>query len=197
MATHLPAGLSPDAVDALTELTSILTRLRAAQKQHQQSTTSSTTTTSSGPGGGGAGTTSTPAPLGVTGTTPLPITSTPGGLNNPHASSSGGGGSTTANGQGGQPPLLSAKDVPFATDNLKHKLQRARQAMRALEDVRRGIAQQEAELKGLGERRRGQAGRLARTQEDGLQFVRSEGLRDGERERELGVGVEAGERMVE
>jgi hypothetical protein len=197
MATHLPPGLSPDAVDALTELTSILTRLRAAQKQHQQSTTSSTTTTSSGPGGGGAGTTSTPAPLGVTGTTPLPITSTPGGLNNPHASSSGGGGSTTANGQGGQPPLLSAKDVPFATDNLKHKLQRARQAMRALEDVRRGIAQQEAELKGLGERRRGQAGRLARTQEDGLQFVRSEGLRDGERERELGVGVEAGERMVE
>ena len=69
--------------------------------------------------------------------------------------------------------------------------------MRALEDVRRGIAQQEAELKGLGERRRGQAGRLARTQEDGLQFVRSEGLRDGERERELGVEVEAGERMVE
>jgi hypothetical protein len=197
MATHLPAGLSPDAVDALTELTSILTRLRAAQKQHQQSTTSSTTTTSSGPGGGGAGTTSTPAPLGVTGTTPLPITSTPGGLNNPHASSSGGGGSTTANGQGGQPPLLSAKDVPFATDNLKHKLQRARQAMRALEDVRRGIAQQEAELKGLGERRRGQAGRLARTQEDGLQFVRSEGLREGEMEREGGVGVEAGERMVE
>jgi hypothetical protein len=165
MATHLPPGLSPDAVDALTELTSILTRLRAAQKQHQQSTTSGTTTTINGPGGGGGGgTTSTPAPLGVTGTTPLPITSTPGGLNNPHTSSSSGGGTNAGTNGQGQPPILSAKDVPFATDNLKHKLQRARQAMRALEDVRRGIAQQVAELKGLGERRRGQAGRLARTQ---------------------------------
>jgi hypothetical protein len=189
MATHLPPGLSPDAVDALTELTSILTRLRTAQKHHQQSTSGITTTTTTTGGPGGAGTTSTPAPLGVTGTTPLPITSTPGGLNNPHTSSSSGGGTNAGTNGQGQPPILSAKDVPFATDNLKHKLQRARQAMRALEDVRRGIAQQEAELKGLGERRRGQAGRLARTQEDGLQFVRSEGLRDGEWERELGVEV--------
>lgn len=192
MATHLPPGLSPDAVDALTELTSILTRLRATQKQYQQSTASATGTTIGAHGAGN--TTSTPAPLGVTGTTPLPITSTPGrNPANNHPSSS------TTTGGNGQPPLLSAKDVPFATDNLKHKLQRARQAMRALEDVRRGIAQQEAELAGLGERRRGQAARLARTQEDGLQFVRSEGLRDGERERELGVGgaAEGGERMVE
>jgi hypothetical protein len=64
--------------------------------------------------------------------------------------------------------------------------------MRTLADVQRGIAQQEAEMRGLEGRRRAQAERLARTQEDGLQFVRSEGLRDGE-----GGRVEEGERMVE
>ena len=52
-------------------------------------------------------------------------------------------------------------------------------AVRGLADVRRSIAQQEAELGRLEERRRLQAGRLARTQEDGMVFVKGEGEREG------------------
>lgn len=105
----------------------------------------------------------------MTGTTPLPAgAATPGG--------------TT----GGGPPLLSVKELPPATDNLKHKLQRARAAMRSLADVQRTIAAQEAELAGLAGRRRRQAAMLARTQEDGLHFVRAE-QRSGDEE---------GDRMV-
>ena len=192
MATHLPDGLSPDAVDTLTELASIITKLRSAQQASTSSipgttttaTTTTTTTTTTGtttttkipttsapsapgfaPTGG-----STPRPGGVTGTTPLPVSApTPGGSN----SSSGAA-------------LLSAKELPSATDNLKHKLQRARAAMRTLSDVWRTTAQQEAEMEALQSRRRQQAGMLARTQEDGLSFVKQEELEEG-----------GGDRMVE
>ena len=162
MTTHLPPGLSPDAVDALTELNAIITRLRNTQ---------AATTTPTNPSQPGTGTT--PLPGGVTGTTPLPNMPTPGG-----------GGATTTAATGGSnnnttttTPLLSVKELPAATDHLKHKLQRARAAVRGLADVRRSIAQQEAELGRLEERRRLQAGRLARTQEDGMLFVKAEGER--------------------
>jgi hypothetical protein len=173
MATaHIPEGLSPDAVDTLTELTSIITKLRSAQQQQNlasagaaaASSTAGGTTAAAASGHAPAaaaahqhqerpsGTTPI-APGGVTGTTPLP---------------SGGVGDSTHG------PLLSAKELPAATDNLKHKLQRARAAMRTLADVHRSIAAQEAELASLEGRRRRQADMLARTQEEGLQFVRAE-----------------------
>ncbi|KAK4038290.1 RNA polymerase II transcription mediator complex subunit 9-domain-containing protein [Parachaetomium inaequale] len=190
MATHLPAGLSPDAVDVVTELSSIITRLRAAQQPTSTAaagTTTTTTTTTSASGGA-------PIPQGVTGTTPLPTSAptpnTTTTTTNKHTTTT----STTTTGT--QPDhehqeLLSVKDLPSATDNLKHKLQRARAAVRTLGDVRRALAQQEAEMRGLEGRRAAQAARLARTQEDGLVFVRGGG------EDKSGAGDGEGERMVE
>ncbi|KAK4131078.1 hypothetical protein BT67DRAFT_451986 [Trichocladium antarcticum] len=184
MATHLPDGLSPDAVDTLTELASIITKLRSAQQT--SATAAAGTATAAATAGGGPATSSAPsaptfgapvstpsAPGGVTGTTPLPIS----------AATPGGGGS----GSGSGAALLSAKELPSATDNLKHKLQRARAAMRTLADVRRTTAQQEAEMEALQGRRRLQAGMLTRTQEDGVRFVKAEELEE----------EGAGDRMVE
>ncbi|KAL2186227.1 hypothetical protein L209DRAFT_754835 [Thermothelomyces heterothallicus CBS 203.75] len=243
MATHLPAGLSPDAVDVVTELSSIITRLRAAQQSSSPSGANATGATAASAGGGGnkpptSG--ATPIPQGgVTGTTHLPTsapTPNPSSSNNTitnsntanaaaavAASSSTAGAanpnpnqqSTTGSGPGSaDKELLSVKDLPFATDNLKHKLQRARAAVRMLGDVRRALAQQEAEARALEERRARQAARLARTQEDGLLFVKakreeSEGVvvmgdmdvDDGGggagKERDGNGQAGAGERMVE
>ncbi|KAK4242943.1 RNA polymerase II transcription mediator complex subunit 9-domain-containing protein [Achaetomium macrosporum] len=172
MASHLPPGLSPDAVDALTELTSILTRLRSAQQQQQQQQ-NGTSSTAPGAGmptslsGGAQEAGATAATGGVTGTTPQPTSNpTPGPSNN----NSGGGG-----GGGGNQPFT-VKDLPPATDNLKHKLQRARAAMRSLADVQRSIALQEAEMAGLEARRRARAEMLAKTQEEGMAFFKAGGL---------------------
>ena len=169
-ATHLPSGLSPDAVDALTELNAIITRLR---NTHQQSASQGTTT-------GG------PSTSGLTGT-PIPTSAaTPSNNNKPTT-----GSTTTGNTPGADPNLLTVKDLPAATDNLKHKLQRARVAMRGLADVQRSIGQQEAELRALEGRLARQAARLASTQEDGMRFVESEGARRrGEEEEALGRMVE-------
>ncbi|KAH6847285.1 RNA polymerase II transcription mediator complex subunit 9-domain-containing protein [Chaetomium sp. MPI-CAGE-AT-0009] len=195
MATHLPAGLSPDSVDVVTELSSIITRLRAAQQQQQQSQ----------PGGGATATTSstggTKHATGVTGTTPLATTSaaTPNASNptqqhhpaaiHPHPLSLSQPPNNSNNNNPNNTPsahpspldaaaadtqLLSVKELPSATDGLKHKLQRARAAVRTLGDVRRAVAQQEAEMRALEGRRAAQARALARAQADGLVFVRAQ-----------------------
>ncbi|KAL2151361.1 hypothetical protein VTH82DRAFT_6459 [Thermothelomyces myriococcoides] len=199
MATHLPPGLSPDAVDVVTELSSIITRLRAAQQLSSPGNANATTGATAASGGGGSGggnkpPTSGANPIpqgGVTGATPLSAsvpTPNPQSSNNPTANNNnntantGATSSSTANPNpnqsststgSGDKELLSVKDLPFATDNLKHKLQRARAAVRMLGDVRRALAQQEAEARALEERRASQAARLARTQEDGLMFVKA------------------------
>lgn len=104
----------------------------------------------------------TAAPGSVTGTTPLP---------------SGGSGGTAA-------ALLQVKELPAATDSLKHKLQRARAATRQLPDISRTIAQQEAEIAELEARRRTQLRELAWIRGEGLAFSMGEqrkGEYDGER----------------
>ncbi|KAK3689605.1 RNA polymerase II transcription mediator complex subunit 9-domain-containing protein [Podospora appendiculata] len=149
MASHLPDGLSPDAVDTLTELTSIIIKLRASQQPPSLTNLPhpSTAAAASNPLGHHHpnGPPSLPGP--VTGTTPL---------------ASGGGGG------GGQ--LLSVKELPGATDNLKHKLQRARAAVKTLPDVGRTISQQEVEIAELEARRRKQVEMLMGLKEEGLQF---------------------------
>jgi hypothetical protein len=50
----------------------------------------------------------------------------------------------------GQPQQgLSFKDVARASDGLKHKLQKAREQVRALPDMKRGVEEQEAEIEML------------------------------------------------
>ncbi|KAK4250030.1 hypothetical protein C7999DRAFT_29499 [Corynascus novoguineensis] len=203
MATHLPPGLSPDAVDVVTELSSIIARLRAAQQSASSGgpnvapTTGAPAITGGKPIPSGA----TPIPHGgVTGTTPIPTSAPTPNLSsynnttnhttannnttttlatnvnaNQQAITTGGSGATTATATASERELLlvSAKDLPPATDPLRHKLQRARAAVRTLGDVRRALAQQEAEAQALEERRQRQAARLARTQEDGLLFVKA------------------------
>lgn len=166
MATHIPPTLSPDAIDTLTELTQILTKFRSAQAAARAASSSSSGPTSSGahPSSStittGANPINTPAPGAVTGTTPLPTTSNSAGT------------------------TFSTKDLPQATDNLKHKLQRARQTVLTLPDVGRSIEQQEEEIRMLEERKRKQIAMLARIREEGLQFAKMEQSRrdeDGER----------------
>lgn len=85
------------------------------------------------------------------------------------------------------PNALSVKELPAATDNLKHKLQKARALVKTLPDVNRTIAQQEEEIKELEERRKRQIAMLAKIRDEGLQFAAVE-----QRRRD-----DEGERMVE
>ncbi|KAK4447716.1 RNA polymerase II transcription mediator complex subunit 9-domain-containing protein [Podospora aff. communis PSN243] len=133
--THLPPNLSPDSIDTLTELTAILTRLRASQTASASSTIPP------------------PAAGSVTGTTPLPSSSLQSGT-------------------------FGVKELPAATDNLKHKLQRARAAVRTLPDVARSVEQQERDIAELEARRREQLAMLARIKAVGLEQSKGE---DGER----------------
>lgn len=114
----LPPTLSPDSLDALSELAIVLAKVRTSIQS------------SSGL---------------ATGATP---------------------GTTTA--AGGQ--QLSFKDVPGATDSLKHKLQHARAQVRALPDMERTVEEQRAEIEELEARIVTQRALLERLRDDGLRF---------------------------
>ena len=128
-----------------------LTAILVKLRTAQAAATSSTTGTSLL--GGTSGATPAPAPGAVTGTTPLPS-----GAFNP----------------GG----FSVKELPSATDNLKHKLQRARAAVKTLSDVSRSLEQQQGEIEELEARRQEQLAMLARIKGVGLEQSKGD---DGER----------------
>ncbi|RFU80084.1 mediator complex, subunit med9 [Trichoderma arundinaceum] len=65
---------------------------------------------------------------------------------------------------------LSFKDVPGATDKLKHKLQHARAQVRTLPDMDRSIEEQRAEIKDLETRIEMQHALLEKLRENGVQF---------------------------
>lgn len=113
----LPPTLSPDSLDALSELSIVLAKVRTSIQS------------SSGL---------------ATGATP----------------------STTA--AAGQ--QLSFKDVPGATDSLKHKMQHARAQVRALPDMDRTMEEQVAEIAELEARMRTQRALLERLRDDGVKF---------------------------
>ena len=76
--------------------------------------------------------------------------------------------------------MLTLKDVPTATDALKHKLQRARTQIRELPDMDRTIAQQEEEMAELEGRIARQRDMLRALREVGVRFARGdEGPRTG------------------
>lgn len=170
----LPPNLSPDAVDAITELAAILTRLRPPQSA----------TALGAPPPSLVATGTTPAANAVTGTTPLPVAATPAAGGTLGGGGSGGGGGPGLGGHasfgGGSPSdaPISIKDVPTATDALKHKIQRARQQIKGLPDMSRTIAEQEEHISELEETIRLQHEVLAGLRAIGLQF-----------------GAEAGDRM--
>ncbi|OAA59203.1 Mediator complex, subunit Med9 [Niveomyces insectorum RCEF 264] len=95
------------------------------------------------------------------GTTPQPAAT-------PSASTSG-----VASGGGGTAPLT-LRDLPTATDSLKHKLQHARVQIRALPDAGRTVAEQEAEMRALEARIEQQKAVLARLRADGARFAAGE-----------------------
>ncbi|KAK2595549.1 hypothetical protein QQS21_006723 [Conoideocrella luteorostrata] len=115
----LPATLSPDDLDALSELSIVLAKVRAGIQS------SNGILTGSGATPGGAAT------------------------------------------QGQQ---LSFKDVPGATDGLKHKLQHAQAQVRALPDMDRSIEEQDREIRDLEARIEKQRALLERLRERGLRF---------------------------
>lgn len=129
----LPPALSPDSLDSLTELTTILTRLRSTIQ-------------------------ATPGPSGIPGSTPA--------------------GASPAPAKDGS---LSLKDVPAATDHIKHKLQKARGQVRALPDMDRSMGEQEAEIAELEERIRMQREALEKLKGGGVKFSAEEAAR-GEKE---------------
>ncbi|KAG6052291.1 hypothetical protein E4U39_000016 [Claviceps sp. Clav50 group G5] len=115
----LPPLLSPDDLDAVSELLIVLAKVRAGLQASNGITISSGTT--------------------------------PGGVNT----------------QGQQ---LSFKDVPGATDGLKHKLQQARAQVRCLPDMERSIEEQNREIHDMERRIEKQRVLLANLREDGLRF---------------------------
>lgn len=70
---------------------------------------------------------------------------------------------------------LSFKDVPGATDGLKHKLQRARASVAALPDMNRSIEDQNKEIAELEVRIKAQTELLERLREGGVAFGKEEG----------------------
>lgn len=158
-ASHpLPDGLSPDSIDVCSELSTILARVRYTDNKNGTASTN-----------GGDGTT----------------TSQPGG---PSIAIAAGAATTAPSPSGGddaQGGPLSTKDVPTATDHLKHKIQRARAAVHTLPDIRRTIPEQEAEIAALEDKIAQQRAVLLQLKDFGLQFA-AENSRKADGDVEMG-----------
>lgn len=127
----LPPSLHPDTLDTLTEMATVLSRVRTSVQNAS-------------------------ATGGLTGSTPAAAAATPGLNGSPSTS-------------------LALKDVPSAADALKHKLQRARSQVKALPDMARTIAEQEAEIRALEARIEKQREVLEQFRGSGITFVADEG----------------------
>ena len=83
--------------------------------------------------------------------------------------------SSTQQQQQQQQQQLSFKDVPGATDGLKHKLQRARAQVAALPDMQLSLAQQRDEMRRLEDTIALQRGLLERLRDGGVRFGKDDG----------------------
>jgi cell division protein FtsB len=124
-ALALPSNFSPDTIDVLTELSTVLTKVHAGLQSS-------------------------------TGLATDPATQTQAQ-------------------QQQQQQQLSFKDVPGATDGIKHKLQRAREHVAALPDMGRTLAEQEEEMAQLRARMDRQRALLERLRDGGVAFAKDEG----------------------
>ncbi|KAI0205883.1 RNA polymerase II transcription mediator complex subunit 9-domain-containing protein [Astrocystis sublimbata] len=152
-ALPLPPALNPDALDVLSELANLLTRLRTL------------------PPGTGTGTTpsqSQPQPQSQSQTQNAASHATP----TPTALLS----SQAATKKTGE---LTLKEIPVATDALKHRFQRARNLIKTtLPDLDRGLAEQEAEIAALEARIARQRDTLAKLRDVGTQLAVMQGEGD-------------------
>ncbi|KAH6721326.1 RNA polymerase II transcription mediator complex subunit 9-domain-containing protein [Leptodontidium sp. 2 PMI_412] len=73
---------------------------------------------------------------------------------------------------------LTIKDIPAATDGIKHKLQKARVLVKELPDMERSIAQQDEEMAELEERIRKQRDILGQLRDVGLSIKREREQRE-------------------
>ncbi|KAK5625243.1 hypothetical protein RRF57_000959 [Xylaria bambusicola] len=150
----LPEALNPDALDVLSELANLLTRLRALPTTTTTATTAPSTTSGA-----------TPAAAPTSHATPTPTA-----LLSSQASSSRKTGE------------LTLKEIPVATDALKHRFQRARNLIKTtLPDLDRGIAEQEVEIKALEARIARQRDTLAKLREVGERLAVVQGEGDGDK----------------
>ncbi|KAK7960309.1 Mediator complex- subunit Med9 [Apiospora saccharicola] len=138
-------GPLPDNLDTLTELTALLSRLRAPPP-----TSTSGTGTTATAGTPSANNTSAPTPSHNN--------------NSQHDSTAGAGGGT-----------MSIQSLPMATDALKHKLQRSRAAAKTLPDMSRGTIDQETEMAELEARIARQRAVLEGLRSKGLDFAAARG----------------------
>ncbi|KAH9905912.1 RNA polymerase II transcription mediator complex subunit 9-domain-containing protein [Xylariomycetidae sp. FL2044] len=190
----LPEGLNPDTLDTLTELANLLTRLRAPAPPASSSTAPPTATTTAGPTPAAAATSSqhhqlAPPPStshtqshthqhqqqqrGATPAAPTPSQALS------HTQSSLSLSLSSSSPHAEQLLSLSLKEIPNATDALKHRFQRARAQIRRLPDLGRDVGEQEREIREL-------EARLAR-QRDVLMRLREVGARFGAGAEEEGV----------
>lgn len=165
----LPEGFSPDHLDLLTELYSLLSHLRTP------STLPGTTTTGATP----AASTSAHGP-GATGNAPTPAA---GGAGGAHGGGAAGAGGPSASGAGASSSNaaaagdeISLHKFPASTDHLRAKLQEARAAVLAMPDMGRTIAEQQVAAAALETR-------IAR-QREVLNSLREAGTRFAERMRD-------------
>ncbi|KAI1172060.1 RNA polymerase II transcription mediator complex subunit 9-domain-containing protein [Nemania sp. FL0916] len=157
----LPESLNPDALDVLSELAHLLTRLRTLPPS--SSSTNNNANNATTLAGAGRSATATPTPM----PTPTPA---------PNTLSLGTTGAPSS--RGGRTGELSLKEIPTATDALKHRFQRARTLVRtALPDLDRGVGDQEDEIRSLERRIERQRETLVRLREVGGKLLLGEGER--------------------
>ncbi|KAI1339750.1 RNA polymerase II transcription mediator complex subunit 9-domain-containing protein [Xylariaceae sp. FL0016] len=144
--------LDPDTLDVLTDLSGLLKRLRAPPSTTFGGTNATSTAANTS-------TTHPPPP----GATPNPTPATPSAQS------------------GAKRPELSLKDVPAASDGLKHRFQRARTQILALPDLDRGLGEQEAEIQELERKIERQRVVLMQLREVGARFAAGEGEADVDR----------------
>ncbi|KAL1899184.1 hypothetical protein Sste5346_003106 [Sporothrix stenoceras] len=147
----LPKTFLPDALDTTAELAAILARLKPPQPAGGAQ---------NGANGNGAANGAAAATNGAADGN--------GTDDNDTLGASMGGAAAAAAAAG---PPISLRDLPTATDSLKHKLQHARVQIKTLPDVNRTVAAQEVKIRQLEARIEAQKAMLARLRADGAKFA--------------------------
>ncbi|KAI1747582.1 RNA polymerase II transcription mediator complex subunit 9-domain-containing protein [Xylaria castorea] len=164
----LPEALNPDALDVLSELANLLTRLRTLPPPGSSASTGATPSQSQSQS-------QSQPPQNAAAAGGSHATPTPTALLSSHASSS----SSSSKNKTGE---LTLKEIPVATDALKHRFQRARNlAKTALPDLDRGLAEQEVEIAALEARIARQRDTLGQLREVGVRLAVVQGEGDGDK----------------